>query len=194
MKMYKLKNISAVTLAELIISTALIGLVLLTAGSLDIAARRFFMSAEAGTAAMNDMTVAMEYMVRELERAIGDFSYPAFECTNGGGSCTCDVATGFRVRVDLNDDGRIDASEGYSRSFSYVAGNHQITFNDGTTNTVIAQRVIGFTLERFPGTGNQIREVRIRLSARDDPDEVESITNPTVMLESGAYLRASAVQ
>ncbi|MFH1655923.1 MAG: hypothetical protein ABH954_04880 [Candidatus Omnitrophota bacterium] len=176
----RVKNLSGVTLAELLISVALIGLVLLTVTSLDIAARRFFQDAEEGVAALNDMSVAMEYMIRELERAIGDFDSPAFDDQ----AVTCTPPIGFRLRIDTDENGM--ANEDYSVEFCY-SGN-QITYDDGSVTQVIANRITGFDIERRPAVG-AVREVVITLNAQDEPG-----SGPNITIQSGAYLRASAIQ
>jgi hypothetical protein len=168
MKRNKINYASAVTLAELLISIALIGFVLLAAASIDIAARRFFSGAEEGVAAINDMSVAMEYMVRDLESAIGDFSSPPFALT----------ANGFQVRLDLDDNGL--ANDAYSVTFEYNSAQNQITRN----TIVIANRITDFDITP---SGSPVSEVTIMLEAKDDP----AGSCPELSLQGKAYMRAA---
>jgi len=183
-----IKKYSGITLSELLISTALIGLVLLTAASLDIAARRFFSDAEEGIAALNDMSVAMEYMVKGLESSIGDFSTSGRAFTNYSIDGTCAAySNGFRVRLDDDEDGQVSAGD-VTVEFCYDAGNNEILRIEGASTDTIANRITGFTYDTYPALP-PVSEVVIKLSAQDDPGSGQQLD-----LQSRAYLRAAPTQ
>lgn len=186
------KDISGVTLVELLISVSLIGLVLLTAASLDIAARRFFSDAEEGVAALNDMSVAMEYMVRDLERAIGDFSsYPAF-ISHTDGACAA-YTDGFSVRLDSDEDGQVTGSDAivdFCYNYDAVNSYYQILRIEGTNTDIIAQKITSFSVVADPSLADPVSEVVIKLQAQDDP----GVSGPLIDLQSRAYLRAAPAQ
>lgn len=189
MKKNKINLVTGVTLVELLISISLVGLVLLTAASLDITARRFFSDAEEGVAALNDMSVAMEYMVRDLESAIGDFSAGNRAFTSKAeGACADYTGSGdggFAVRIDSNFDGQASASDSIVE-FCYDKSEHQILLDDNP----IASRITSFSVVEDPLLADPVSEVVITLQAQDDPGG----TGPVIDLQSRVYLRAAPAQ
>jgi len=189
MRRYNINSTIAVTLAELLIATSLILLVLIVVASLDFAARRFYSDAEKATTALNDITLAMEYMARESDAAIGDVVNPAFQkpstlgCPGGGNDS-------FMLRKDINQNGRIDLpAENFNIEFCYSPTAHTITLNP--SGNIIATRVTGFDITPV---GNPVSEIRIILMARDNPAIPASPKNPEVNIQSSAYLRAASAR
>lgn len=198
------------TLAELIIAICLLGLILLTAGFMDIASRKFFSKAEKGAVALNDISTAIEYMERSSQKAMGnievvgtvttftgfvgptEFNMVNLCASYCGGAYTGQCTDGFRLGVDKDQDGiyEIGGGDGYD-TYCYNSARHIIEFRDPWgEETPVARKAVGFSID---GT-TQPGEIFITLTARDNPDLPESINNPNVTVQTRAYFRAGSLR
>ena len=182
------KNVFGVTLAELIIATVLIGLVLLTAASLDVASRRFYSRAEQGAVALNDISAAIEYMERDFQRTIGDVNAPGFTAFNCGGS----YSAGFQLLIDFDEDGIAEPPPAGDIYFTYCYSdaNNVIDYTNNIETMTISRRVVDFSYSPPVPIGNVV----VTLKARDDPDSGPDPDNPDVTLQTGAYFRSSSLK
>jgi hypothetical protein len=198
LKLYKRNKTYGITLAELLIASTLIGLVLLTVASLDITARRFFSRTEKGIPALNDLTLAMEYMTKTLETSIGDLNNPAFEHPSASGcsnACNGGCDDSFAIRSDSssfggNEDGR--PYENFNVFFCYDADDHFIRMMP--LGEDISRKVTSFNIAAEAPFGSEISEIVISLSGRDKPFQSADTDNPEVNIESRVYLRGAAAR
>ncbi|MBM3248303.1 MAG: hypothetical protein FJZ10_02630 [Candidatus Omnitrophica bacterium] len=180
-------KLDGLSLAELLISVTLIGLILLVAGSVDIASRRFFSRAEKGIVALNDITLALEYIGKSAQRAIGDVGNPAVYYN----PAACGAVAGFKLRIDTDSNGIADATDGFHTFCFGLPASENITFTDqiGTDNIICRHLASSPTINgATPG------QIRIGLTGRDNPAAIESIDNPNVHIETTVFFRSASLQ
>lgn len=183
------------TLAELLIATGLLIFILLTVGILDIASRKFYSKAEKGSAALQDVSLAMEYIQKSSQRAIGDVSsgHAAFQEDATGASFCSGYTNGWRFIIDVNQNGIFDdpaTTDGYN-TFCYDNANHTVTFTDEMgTPQVIARRIVRFNDDNTAEPG----VVFFSLASRDNPSAAASADNPDIYLEARSYLRSASLK
>ncbi|HOX54757.1 MAG: hypothetical protein PHI86_02970 [Candidatus Omnitrophica bacterium] len=178
------------TLAELIIAAGLLIIIVLGAASLDFAARKFYSRTEKGAAALQDVSLAMEYLQRSGEQSIGDMTSgnAAYESDATGTAFCAGYSAGCRFVIDFNQNGiREDptTTDTYN-TFCYSAANHTLTYLEN--GEVIARRLVYFAEDgtTVPGV------VFLRLGSRDNPSVVASADNPNVYLEARVFLRSAS--
>lgn len=178
------------TLAELIIAAGLLIIIVLGAASLDFASRKFYSRTEKGAAALQDVSLAMEYLEKSGAQAIGDISAgnAAYERDATGTTFCAGYTAGCRFIIDANQNGVRDdpsTTDGYN-TFCYNAANHTLTFLE--TTEVVARRLVYFSEDgtTVPGA------VFLRLGSRDNPSAAASADNPNVYLEARVFLRSAS--
>lgn len=183
---------SGLSLAELLIATGLLTLILFTVGILDMASMKFYSKAEKGAAALQDVSLAMEHIQKSGAVAMGDVSssWDAFEEDAGGTSFCAGYTSGVRFFVDLNQNGIQDdptSDDGYN-TFCYSDPNNTLTLLE--SGDIIARRLVLFYEDNTAQPGI----VFFRLAARDNPNLAASADNPDVYLEARVYPRASSLK
>ncbi len=187
---------SGLSLAELLIATSLLTLILFTVGILDMASRKFYSKAEKGAAALQDVSLAMEYIQKSAQRAIGDVSsgHPAYESDADGTDFCAGYTKGCRFVIDVNQNGIWEdptTTDGYN-TFCY---NDNLTVPKNTltlleTGEIIARRLVLFYEDNVTQPG----VVFFRLASRDNPSAAASVDNPDVYLEARVYFRSASLQ
>ncbi|MFA5336738.1 MAG: prepilin-type N-terminal cleavage/methylation domain-containing protein [Candidatus Omnitrophota bacterium] len=124
----------AVTLIELTMAIALMGVVVLGVASFDVGSRRFLQSSERSTQVLNEATLIMDRISKDALTAVGRVNAAAI--TVAGNTVT--------INQDTNNDGAVDTVVSYS-----LAGN-QLTRAAGANVEVLTNRATGFAV------GNQI--------------------------------------
>ena len=124
----------AVTLIELTMAIALMGVVVLGVASFDVGSRRFLQSSERNTQVLNEATLIMDRISKDAFTAVGRVNAAAI--TVAGNTVT--------INQDTNNDGAVDTVVSYS-----LAGN-QLTRAAGANVEVLTNRATGFAV------GNQI--------------------------------------
>lgn len=192
----KKNNQVSLTLAELLIATVLMGVVLLTVASLDITSRRLYTKPERDAVVLNDLNLAMEYMIKTIEAGIGDPTRLAFQLRTAatpsacGGICCTGANESFAVRLDSDQDGR--TNEDFNFEFCYDPTNHYILA--WPLGEYISNNTTGFNITQISPYGSGISEVIISLTGRYNPDEAVSIDNPELTIEGRAYIRAASAR
>lgn len=180
------------TLAELLVATSLLILILSTVSVLDIASRKFFSKAEKGSAALQDVSLAMEYIQKSGQQAIGDISsgHPAYENDATGTTFCAGYTKGCRFIIDYNQNGIWDdmASVDPYDTFCYDATGHTLTLLE--SSEIIAKRMVDFIGDNTTEPG----VIFFHLASRDNPNVAASADNPDVYLEAKVYPRASSVK
>jgi len=180
----------SVTLVELLIAISLLGLVILAATSIDLFARRQLRDTDIRTQLINEISPAMEHMVKNILQGIGDINNPGVIGTHGGNT--------IQIRQDTNGNSRADDS--YNITYQLLGNN--ILFTDtflGISNEVIAQRITNLTFSYIDTNSNGVPDSRdalldINITARWDPTlSPDSITNPEVQLNSRVQLRSASI-
>jgi len=86
-------NIKSLTLIELIISSIIVSIIILSIYSIDSYSRNQVINSERRTRVQNELSYVLAHMSKYVQQANGNFNDPAILPT----------ASGFQVRVDLND-------------------------------------------------------------------------------------------
>jgi len=120
----------AVTLIELIMAIALMGVVILGVASFDVGSRRFLQASERKTQVLNEATLIMDRITRDALTAVGNVTAPAIGTT----------ATTITINQDTNWDGIADTIVIYS-----LAGN-TLTRSVGGVAEALTNRATGFVV------------------------------------------------
>lgn len=183
----------AVTLAELVTAASLLGLLVLAATSLHIFARRQLRETDIKAHLLNEISPAIEHMVKNIIQGIGDINNP--------GTIKHGTQQWIKVRLDRNSNGRPD-DDGPNDwiSYRYIPTQNEIRYYRNypfvgwptTGGEIIARRVINaeFTLSSI-----SISLLDISITACQDPTKEEDpITNPHVSLQSRIQLRSTSTR
>lgn len=111
----------AVTLIELILAIALMGVVILGVTSFDLGSRRFLQASERKTQALNEVTLLMDRISKDALLAVGSRNAPA-AASNG---------LILTINQDLRDDNTINARD-----------------TDGIVDTVVSYALVGNQIRR----------------------------------------------
>lgn len=118
----------SVTLIELTLAIALMGVVVLGVTSFDVGSRHFLQSSERKTQVLNEATLIMDRISRDALIAVGRVGAPAV--TVAGNTIT--------INQDTNQDGAVDTI------VSYDLLNNQIRRTAGGTVEIMTTRATGF--------------------------------------------------
>lgn len=172
-------NAKGITLIELIIATLLLSVVVLTAASVDLSARRFLTTSLLLSQAQNEASFALEHIYKKVRLGIGSKLKPGIEDWSAGGN------TGFKVMVDRNNNGRPDDGINNGIGYRYQSAQKEIRFVPNLSvpgsYEVIAK---GITAFNYTINGNQLN---ITLTATRN-GAAGSIVRSTT-LETGVLLR-----
>ncbi|MDD5195536.1 MAG: prepilin-type N-terminal cleavage/methylation domain-containing protein [Candidatus Omnitrophica bacterium] len=180
----------AVTLVELIIAIALLGVIVLGAMAFDRASRGLLNSSERRTQVLNEATFALEHITRCALNGIGNVNEPALQTAS-----TPYNETILCIQTDFTQDGRYEpfnasASAVTDRTVGYALDtvNHQIFYCPNTAydhragqglpgeaHEILTSRATGFT---FNINGNT---ATVEVTTRLDPTQpVDQRDNPEV--------------
>jgi len=199
---FKLKHYTkrkAVTLIEVLIAISLLGFVIISVTTVDLFMRRQFQETDIRAHLLNEISPAMEHMLKNLAQGIGDINNPGINTDSIGGD------RAFRVRIDRNNTPHNYADDVWVayryRSAAAPSGRYQIWYCNNCANPpcttcspawgseVIAKKIYNTT---FTLSGNNL--LGIEIIARQDPTSPSSLENPEVRLNSQAYLRSTATR
>ncbi|MFH1046019.1 MAG: hypothetical protein V1727_03550 [Candidatus Omnitrophota bacterium] len=178
------------TLTELIISTLLVGLVILSAVSADLTSRQFFKSAEDIIRVQDEAKIAMEHIAKNVSRGIGSLDSPAYTLSG--------PTNRIRVNIDGlltgNTNGRFgDAADDGTIEYEFDTVNHRIVFDPNTDDAVVGDKE-NITTEVIANcsfsASADLNRIDVFIEARRDPTKAASNKNPEVSLSSSVVLRA----
>ncbi len=169
----------SVTLVELIISTVLLGVIILGAIAFHLSSERFLTSSETKTQVLNDLTFILQHLHKNILLATGDISKRGIS-TSG--------VTILRIRQDRNTP-RTPANYADDIWVRYEFRpnpNHDVRFRvgSGAWETLSKYYVgdVGFRMDLING-GVRVRNLAMRL---DPTSAEEPRTNPEVSTVSTA--------
>ncbi|MFH1338583.1 MAG: hypothetical protein ABIH40_01900 [Candidatus Omnitrophota bacterium] len=184
----------SITLAELLIAIALLGLLIIAIFSLDNYARFHLITSDRRARLQNEAFLCVEQMVKDAIRGIGYVGDPAVLSVP---SVYC-TSTELRIRVD-NGNGQIDST-------SAAGGDFMVRFNrngndleyypdyirNSTQFEVLTRKVVNPAgVDIFNCSGGLIR---IELMLRHRPAASSSLENPQFQMISRLYSRSESVQ
>lgn len=195
--MFNLIRKKGVTLFELIIASALLGLVAIGAGGIHLASRRSFIWSDREARVQDEARYAMEHMVRNIR--LGNKISP----TSGTN------LTNVRVKIDRDVNGNPnpypsagDISDDTWVRYDFDSANHKILYVPPTLieptepgTDVIAKDITNLD---FDIVDQPVRPayLTIDITAAHNPSTYDpsaiSSTNPGVVLHSGVSLRSRA--
>ncbi len=127
----------ALTLVELLIGIALLGVVLLGVGAFDFASRYFLQSNERKTQVVSELSYIVEHLAKYVMQATGDITNQGIVVGGGG--------TTVRIRNDINGTPS-DYSDDVWRSYTFDSVNHRLIFDPNTSvggdEEVLSSRVV----------------------------------------------------
>ena len=202
------KKYRAISLIELLVSMIIMSLVLLGFFSVDSFSRHHVISSDRRAKVQNEISYAIEYMSKYVQKSNGNLSRNAIQYYPGP---TFAGATGFRVYVDLNnrqtpsvltDDGWIDYT------FSVNTLTATCTANGGScpfaseilSNKIIAGVLGNVIMPEFPDNGfyvnitDQGTAVDIGLAGRYIPATAASLDNPQISMKTRLISPSSSAQ
>lgn len=134
------------TLVELVVAVAILGVVLLAIQVIGDVSRDRLMTSDRKARTQNEASFILDHMTRNLERAIGSNALPGVDISG---------SSMIRVRVDRNDNGIPDDNTATSwLSYVYNAGTNQLTYSQNCQpvggpwpagGTVISNKVEAFS-------------------------------------------------
>jgi len=180
----------SVTLAELLIAIALVGLLVIAVFSLDNYARFHLITSDRRARLQNEASLCIEQIVKDAMRGIGHVNDTAVECTS----------TELRIRVD-DGDGEIEATDN-----SDPNGDNLVRYNingndleyypdygrDSSRVEVLSQKVVNPAGADIFTCNDGI--IRIELMLRHRPTASSSLDNPQFQIISRSYSRSESVR
>jgi len=155
----------SVTLVELIMAIALMGVVVLGVTSFDVGSRHFLQASERKTQVLNEATLIMDRISRDALMAVGTVNAAAV--TVAGNTIT--------INQDTNQDGIVDTVVSYA-----MAGN-QIRRTVGANAEVLTNRATGFV----PAVVANSNTARVVINLLFDPAQPQNaFDNPLITIDS----------
>ena len=166
----------SITLVELLLAVALIGLLIVGISSLDSFARLNLITSDRRVQLQNELTLVLEDMSRSIFRATG----------NNIDRGIASIPNGFQVRVDNNN-----TPEDYTDDdwIDYTLSGNRINKDAASLNTrdiIISPGGFNFTI-LDQGIG-----IEISLVGRFDPTQNVSIDNPGLEMRTKIYSRSAS--
>jgi hypothetical protein len=155
----------SVTLVELIMAIALMGVVVLGVTSFDVGSRRFLQASERKTQVLNEATLIMDRISRDALVAVGTVNAAAITV----------VGSTITINQDTNQDGIADTVVSYT-----MAGN-QIQRTVGANAEVLTNRATGF-VSAVVANSNTARVVINLLFNPAQPQN--AFDNPLITIDS----------
>jgi len=155
----------SVTLVELIMAIALMGVVILGVSSFDVSSRHFLQASERKTQALNEATLIMDRISQDALIAVGNANAAAV--TVAGGTIT--------INQDTNQDGIADTVVSYT-----IVGN-QIQRTVGANAEILTNRATGFV----PAVVANSNTTQVVVTLRFNPLQPQNaFDNPLITIES----------
>jgi prepilin-type N-terminal cleavage/methylation domain-containing protein len=179
-------NRKGVTLVELILAAALVGVIILAAFSLDTTAHRFFTSSDRKARVLNEMMFVMEHIQKNAARVTGFVGRPGYNVAAN--------VLEMRVADSDNDPTRFDDDVWVQYRLS---GNRIIydpdMFAAGSTDTeTLTERVItnGLNFSELTDGDGSVYGVRVSLQGEFTPgDGGSERNNPSAELNTTVFFR-----
>lgn len=195
------KKTSAVTLIELLIAISLLGLVILSTTSVEMFARKQMKTTDMQTQLLNEVSPAIEHIVKNISLGIGDKNDPGIKVYPTG------KAPYLQIRQDINktpSDYSDDIwCEYKSNSFSLPDApsiRYDPNINDGNSDNyqVIVRKVTDFTFALVDTNNNGIATddnlVQFSVTVRKDPTKaIDPINNPEVTIYTQAIAGSMSI-
>lgn len=155
----------SVTLIELTLAIALMGVVILGITSFDIGSRRFLQASERKTQVLNEAALIMDRITRDALTAVGWVNAPAITV----------AANTITINQDTNQDGVVD------RIVVYTIVGNQVRRTAGANTEILTTRATGFV----PAAVVNSNTARVTLTLRFTPGQLQDpFTNPQVRVQS----------
>lgn len=187
---------NAFTLIELIVAIALLGVILLVAATLDVAARKFLNVSERIVGMQCEVSPALLRIKKDINQALGDMIYPGIVIDSNNSS----KAT-FRFRRNKGSDGNFSADDlwaGYNKTGTYInyysnVSDSSAAWKNYTPGEKISSGVSYFNLSTINNIkGNDSTPLTLQVSITSCYDVSQSIGNCGTTNNPQATLTTSA--
>ena len=180
-----MKNKKAVTLIELLISIFLLGTIVLTAVTIELAMRRMNTKPTVQSQLLDELMPVLERIKKDFEGQIGTVYNSSVSIEESGRRVVIRVDDGtYWGQLDSGDHWHAYRWPGGSVGPIYYSAN-----NFTSSNETIADGVIYFKAVK----SNNDTALNIQISNRKDPSKSENpLTNPGVSLNTTAYSRMAS--
>ncbi|MBU2541129.1 MAG: hypothetical protein KJ593_04435 [Candidatus Omnitrophica bacterium] len=199
----RMKYKAGLTLIELIISISFLGLVVLSAVTINLSADRFLNAENTQVRLTNEVALALERIARDIKLSFGNPpatlpANPAFRILDPG------VISGNELQLRKKDiaplgTGANDQWTGYR----FNNANRTIEVHDdlfggvGSWETLVENVVVIndiFQAIDTDNNGDALNDnvIRVEITCRQDPTQAQSVTNPEVTLVSTMHIQAVA--
>ena len=181
----------SITLVELLIAIALVGLLVIAVFSLDNYARFHLITSDRRARLQNEASFCIEQIVKDGIRAIGYVNDTAISICS---------STELQIRVD-DGDGEIEATDNSDPSgdfmVRYYRNNHDLEYypdydRNSTQYEILTSKVVNPAGVDIFTCSDGI--IRIELMLRHRPTASSSLDNPQFQIISRSYIRAESVR
>lgn len=197
----KAKNIKAITLVELVIAITLVSLVILTAGTIEIWARKLVISQDQEAQLLNKISPVMEHICKSFYSGLGFKDAPAIEIDHG-----LDVLS-FAIRKSTELPIEFDQRTDIFHLYVYNVRRREITYALGTMQggaaqpQVVLANNVYLDVEPVNNVDDDAEKLtyKITLVTRKDMTgfdpavSVNPLVNPEARLETYISYRASSI-
>jgi hypothetical protein len=181
----------AITLLELIISTVLLGMVVLGFYSIDLFSRNQFLTADRRAKMLNEAFFVVGHMSKQLMTAIGSANAVAF--TTAGGMTATITAT-----VDSTPDGAWNSTNDSTIRYTYNSASFTLDFNPNITAMPAPTPEILATHVKYLNAYQTGNCVSVNIMTCWDPAESQhpcgSLANPSFNITSAVKMPSVSTQ
>jgi type II secretory pathway pseudopilin PulG len=193
------KLLYGITLVELLVAIALIGLLVVGISSLDTYARFYLLTSDRRTQIQNEGSYILEHMTKNIRKAIGSVSNP--------GALRHSSEAWIKARPDRNGNGRPD-DDGSTDwiAYRYIPANYEIQYHEQyppgerepedwpeTGGKVISHRLAGFSFDLTDTNNTVFVDIAVCWDPSEANEECGNVDNPQVYMRTRIKMPAVSV-
>jgi len=176
----------SLSLMELIIALALMGLIILGINSINIFSLNHLLTADRRAKVQNEVSYVLECMTKEISRAIGNSANCPTNCPVSVLNMGTDIV--LSARIDANKNGQSDSYPiDYDIVYWFDNTAHTIDYcnNSSGAGNVQCTETLSQTITSFNPTYNKANNyVGVAITGRWDPNQAVSPDNPEVSMST----------
>ena len=185
----------SVTLLELLLAVALMSLVVLGFTSIDIFSRQNVVASDRRARIQNTVAFCMAHMSKYIGNAMGSKNNPPLTVPD-----TVNGESGIKIRVDTNNNGRLDASTLDKQiAYSYNSTTYQLKFygnftDASTTSEILSDKIVTDLSATNIGYNNATNYVTVKITGRWTPSDANvTPENPEVTMYTNVVMPGVSV-
>ena len=183
---------NALTLIELLIAVALIGIMAVGVSSLSTFAQFHLVTADRSAQAQYEASFVLEHMAKQVYRGIGDINNAAVQLSSTNRE--------MRVYIDADGDGIRDPfGDDYTIAYRWVSAQNELQYCDECSDIscsgctagweVISDRITDFNRS----WNSNLNYVTVTIESRFDPVVARSISNPQITMQNRIEMPAVSI-